>query len=361
MKKFVFTLFGILLILSLLSSCRPPELEGAYVDFNAGRFDSAMKNALKATQLYPQNPEAWYMLGRLYGKKDQFKKMIDAFGASLKLSKQFADKIRIEKKYYFQTTFISGVTSYNTFLKMKDHKSEKALKVLQRALTHFQNADIIKQDYQASNLVARCYALLGKKDDSLEKYKEMTKTYPDSVGPWLELGKTYFISGDAKDAVIYLAKVLEKDPNNVEGVSFISQAYDKLGDTKNAIKAYEKAKKVNPKEMAFPFNLGLIYNKLANQENLDEKTKNMYLQKLLENFKLVLAIDPESKVGYQMKSYAEIQLKKYADAVKTIKTALEHFPDEGSLWFNLGVAYTQMNNAKEGKKAFDKAKALGYK
>ena len=42
MKK-LFLLFVPILVLALLSSCRPPELEGAFVDYNAGRYDNALK------------------------------------------------------------------------------------------------------------------------------------------------------------------------------------------------------------------------------------------------------------------------------------------------------------------------------
>ena len=50
-----------LLILSLsVSSCRPPELEGAVVHYNAGRNDQALTLAQEATEKYPDNPEAWF-------------------------------------------------------------------------------------------------------------------------------------------------------------------------------------------------------------------------------------------------------------------------------------------------------------
>jgi len=360
MKRLVFLLLTGLVVMSMLSSCRPPELEGAYVDFNAGRFDSALENAEKAVKLYPSNPEAWYMLGRLYGKKDRFGEMNESFDKSLGAGTQFETKIKEEKNYYFQTVFNKGVGSFNNYVKQEDSKSEKAQKILASALEDFLSAKTIRPDYQASNLIARSYALLEKKEEAAAEYKEMTKAYPDSAQPWLEMGKVYFFAEDYKNSVPNFEKALEKDAVNVEAISFLSQAYDKLEDTDNAIKAYEKAIQLNKEEPAFPFNLGLIYNRLANKEDIDEETKNAHLQKIVDNFGLVIEIDPEQKVGYEMKSYAEIQLKKNEDAVKTINGALERFPNESSLWFNLGVALTNDGKTDEGKKAFDKAKELGY-
>jgi len=360
MKRLVFLLLTGLLVMSTISSCRPPELEGAYVDFNAGRFDSALDNAEKAVKLYPANPEAWYMLGRLYGKKDRFGEMNEAFDKSLAAGTQFEAKIKEEKNYYFQTVFNKGVGGFNKYVKEEDSKSEKAQKILSSALDNFLKAKTIRAEYPSALLIARSYNLLDKKEEATAEYKEMTKLYPDSAQPWLEIGKVCFFAEDYKNCVPNLEKALEKDAVNVEAISFLSQAYDKLEDTENAIKAYEKTIQLNETEPAFPFNLGLIYNRLANADELDEEIKNGYLQKIIDNFGLVVEIDPEQKVGYEMKSYAEIQLKKNADAIKTINGALERFPEESSLWFNLGVALTNDGQKTEGKKAFDKAKELGY-
>lgn len=361
MKKIVFFAFSTLLIISLLSSCRPPELEGAYVDFNAGRFDSALENAEKATQLYPNNPEAWYMLGRLYGKKDNFKGMVEAFDKSLAIGSQFADKIKNEKMLYFQENFNRGVANFNKFAKVEDPESEKATKFLKSALENFQNAKLINNDYQSSKLIARTYSLLKEKDNALAEYTELTKNYPDSSEAWLAIGKVYFFDKDYKDAITYLDKAQALDPENIEIISFLSQAYDKLEDTENAIKTYEKAIVLNKTEVAFPFNLGLIYNRLANKDGVDENLKKEYLEKVVLNFDRVIQIDPEQKTGWEMKSIALIQLKRNDEAIATIKSALERFPDNGSFWFNLGVAYTNSGKAKMGKSAFKKAEELGYK
>lgn len=361
MRKILFSVFSLLLILSLLSSCRPPELEGAYVDFNAGRFDNALENAEKATRLYPNNPEAWYMLGRLYGKKDNYKGMMEAFEKSLAIGNQFERQIKNEKMQYFQNAFNNGVTSFNKFTKVEDSESEQAQKLLNSALENFKNAKLINNDYQSSSLIARTYHLLKQKEKALAEYQELTQNYPDSSTAWLAIGKIYFFDEDYKSAVTYLTKAQELDEGNIETISFLSQSYDKLGDTENAIKAYEQAIALNKTEIAFPFNLGLIYNRLANKEGVEENLKNEYLNKVVTNFDQVIKIDPEQKTGWEMKSIALIQLKRNEEAVATLKAALEHFPNEGSFWFNLGVAYTNGGEAMKGKEAFKKAEELGYK
>ena len=56
-KILAFLIFSVFAVY-LLTSCRPPELEGAYVDYNAKRIDSAIELAKEATDKYPDNAEA---------------------------------------------------------------------------------------------------------------------------------------------------------------------------------------------------------------------------------------------------------------------------------------------------------------
>ena len=131
------------------------------------------------------------------------------------------------------------------------------------------------------------------------------------------------------------------------------QDYDK------AIEAYEQAKKLNPKEKAFPYNLGLIYYKLTTKEGISEDQKKEYMKKAIENYGEVIALDPNVELAYEIKSISEINLGMYDDALQTLTKALEHFPENGTFWYNLGVVYSHKNNAKEAKAAFKKAKEFG--
>ena len=361
MKRFTLLLLTGLFAVLLLTSCRPPELEGAFVDFNAKRFDNALKLAKEATVKYPDNAEAWFLLGRIYGQKEMIPEMDHAFKKSLALNNQFEKQIKQEQNYYYGVSFNNGVNKYNAFTKADDRKSEKAQKLIDTAIKNFKNAKLLKNDFRTNNLLALCFNVSERPDSALTYYNELIKIKPDTAVAWINLGQYYFIKKDYKKSIENLKKALELDNKNVEAITLISQAYDMVEDTDNAIKAYEQAKAINPDEKAFPYNLGLIYSKLSNKEGLDEAKKNEYLQKVADNFALVINLDPDIKVPYQMKSFAELQLKKYDEALATLKQAIDHFPEEGSLYFNLGVAYTHLGNKKEAKKAFDKAEELGYK
>ena len=114
----------------LLTSCRPPELEGAYVDYNAKRMDSALELAKEATDKYPTNAEAPYLLGLIYGEKDMFGEMITNFDKSLERATQYEKKIEESKTYYYQSEYKSAYDNYIAYQKTAGDTSEKAIKML---------------------------------------------------------------------------------------------------------------------------------------------------------------------------------------------------------------------------------------
>ncbi len=360
MKKFVLLVVPILLI-AFLSSCRPPELEGAFVDYNAGRYDSALKLAKQATEKYPTNPEAWYLLGEIYGKKEMYPQMSEAFKKALanKPSADIQKKIKNATLYYFQQLFNTAVKNYNAFTKVEDTSSDEAKNLLKKAAENFKLANVVKQDYKALDLAALSYSILNEKDSAYAIYKKMTELYPDSADAYVKLGRLYVVDQKYKEAIPLLEKALQLDPNNADGIQILAEAYDFGGETEKAIETYKKAMTVNPKEKAFPFNLGRLYFQKVADEKTPEAEKNKYLKECAAAFGKVIELDPTMKEAYDYKSNCEIMAKDYESALATLKLATERFPDEGKFWYNLGVVYYNLKDNEKAKEAIDKAKALG--
>ncbi|MGD9899394.1 MAG: tetratricopeptide repeat protein [Calditrichaceae bacterium] len=359
MKKTILMIFSSLLILLLLSSCRPPELEGAFVDYKAGRFENALILAKEATEKYPSNPEAWYLLGELYGKQGDIKEMVSAFDNSLKIGPQFEPQITETRNYYYSTEFNKGVTDYNNFTKLEDKKSEEAANQLNSALTKFKNVTYIKNNFRTNELIALCYTLLDDKENSLNTYKSMTVNFPDSVGSWVLLGTYFFNNKEYEEAITNYIKALEINSNDAEAITFLAQSYDFLNRRDEAIEAYNKAMQVSPQEKAFPFNAGLLFIKAGNEEGIDENLQREYLVKSIDYFAKALEIDANLKEAYQLKSTSELRVGKFAEAKNTLLAGLEIFPEDGSMWYNLGVSYARLNEKAKSEDAFNKATELG--
>jgi tetratricopeptide (TPR) repeat protein len=355
MKKLFAILIAIVMLLIVLTGCKPPEIEGARVDMNAGRNDQAMENAVIATEKYPANSEAWYLKGSLHGKLEEYSEMLECFNKSLSIDNMFAKDIEQEKAFYFQTVYNAGVNKYNEYTKQSDRSSDEAKKYLQEAVGNFQNANSLKEDYMAVSLSALCYSLLDDDDNALEQYKQMTVLRPDTADAWIALGQFYYNNKDYESSAQSIEKALEIDPENADAISILSQTYDILGNREKAIELYTKAIEIAPEEKAYPFNLGLMYFKMANEEGTSDADKKEYLQKCSENYGKVINLDPEMKDPYEVQSSSLIQLKKYDEALLVLKQAIDYHPEVYSFWFNLGVVYSYLGNKDEAEKAHKKA------
>lgn len=345
----------------LLTSCRPPELEGAVVHYNAKRYNDALVQAKKAVEMYPDNAEAWYYYGSINGELKNYDEMIKGFEKAESLSKDFDVKILYERNKYFADTFNSGVRSYNQYSKLVGQDTEKAKESITEAIKMFGYANRIKPNYNAGRMIAISYQILGDNNKALESYQKLTNAFPDSAEAWASLGSIYFSNKDYDQTIANLNKALAIDSTNAQALTLLAQTYDYQKQTQKAIETYRKAIRYNQDEKALPFNLGLMLVNTANAKGTAEADKNKYLSEAISLFEKVLKMDPEFKEAYQLKGQSELLLQRNEDALKTLQKGLELYPEDANMWYNISIAYTRLNNKKEAEKAYAKAQELDKK
>lgn len=361
MKRFLFLTLIIVLTIGLLTSCRPPELEGAFVDFNAGRIDSALELAIKAAEKYPTNSEAWFLLGKIYAKKDSVKKMVDAFDKSLAIDNKFEAEITNLKNLTFQNTFNRGVNAFNKYIKIEDKTSEEAKKTIDAAIKNFKLAALVKDDYQTHELIARSYTFLDDIDNAGKYFKKLTEIEPDSAKGWIALGNYYFENNEPEKAIETYRQALEIEPANEVAITNMALSYDKMKDYENALKTYEQAMEVIPEEKAFPFNLGLIYYNMSAdtlETKLTKEQRMEYLEDALQYFNRALELDPEMKDAYRAKSDILIELKRFEEGKEVAKIGTEKYPEDVGLWFNLFKCYSHLGNVQKANETAEKINEL---
>jgi len=359
MKKFY--ILGLLITLYFsfsLISCRSPEVEGAIVHFNADRIDQAYVLLIEATQKEPNNPEAWYYLGKTQGKKGMIEEMMVSYTKSLNISATFQNEINLEKMSYFSKYYNDGVSSYNTFLKIEDRKGEAATKSLNGVITNFGKANLIINDFSANRLISIAYQNLEDPVNELKYLEAAAQVKPDTVLAWLGLGYYYMQQKDFNKAADHFKKGLDIDPNNVECWTLYAQCLDFADRKTEAVEVYKKAIEKNPEEKAIPFNLGLILNKMANSvEDDDAKKKELYSEAVIY-FNKAHELDPELKDVYDLQSALLLQLGRYTDAEILLKEALQRFPESASVWQNWSYLQARLGKTEEAKKAYEKSKQL---
>jgi tetratricopeptide (TPR) repeat protein len=368
---FVYTIFTALTIY-LLTSCRPPELEGAYVDYNAKRMDTALELAKEATDKYPTNAEAPYLLGKIYGEKGMFKEMTESFDKSLERSADFKNQIKESKVYYYQSEYKTAYDNYIAYQKIASDTSEKAMKMLSNAIEHADNASIITpNDYSSIKLAGLAANYKKDTDKASKKFEMLTTIKPDTVDSWFQLGRLYFNSKDYNKAIVYNKKAFELDNSYVPAIELLAFSYEGLKDTANAIQAYKDALNIEPNNISYLFNLGLIFNKRAASSITSSEEQITNYANAETYFVTAINLDPDEladfqrdlfdanlEILYSLTCVAQIQQRKFEECKETTLSGIDNFPDSADLHDYLAICLSNLGDVAGAKDASEKAKQL---
>jgi len=358
--------------LYLIVACRPPELEGAYVDYNQKRIDSALELAKEATEKYPTNAEAPYLLGKIYGEKAMYKEMIESFDKSLQRATQYQNEIDETKKYYYQSEYKNAYDSYVSYQKADDDTIDKAIKTLDIAIEHAENANLIRpNDYSIIKLAGLAANYKNDTDLAAEKFKMLTTIKPDTVDGWFQLGRLYFNEKDYNKSIEFNQKAYEIDKSFIPSIELMAFAYEGLKDTVNAIDTYKLAIEAEPNNISYLFNLGLIFNKKAAAARTGSKTQLENYGHAETYFSRAINLDPDELVDYQRELYdanleiiysltcvAQIQQRKFEVCKETASNGIDYFPDSADLHDYLAICLSNLGEVKEAVEASEKAKQL---
>ncbi len=364
MKKSSF--IGVLLVLAaatMFMGCQPKEVTSAKVYIQQNDWDKALEQLQKAVELYPENPEAWYLLGEAYGEKGKFAEMIEAFEKSIAVDPKFEPQIKQTREKFWVKSYNAGVNGFN--------KQDMDV-----AMKGFKEATILMPDRaDAYRNLAVAYANKDMIDEAIATLKKAIEIDPEDVGTMVNLGTIYYQAGKFEEAIDVFNKALEKDPSNGQAIKVLAFAYDQIGQSEKALEAYDKALQQDPDNIDLIFNYGrLFYNKedYANAIKWFEKV----LEQNPDDYQAALSVgdaylriadeyrnkanDLDSNNGNikEIESLRKQAKDNYLKAIPMLERAAELNPDESSIWHNLGVAYINAGQPEKGKEAFDKAEAL---
>ncbi|NOX38779.1 MAG: tetratricopeptide repeat protein [Calditrichaeota bacterium] len=357
MKKLVgIALIALLLVSFLLTGCRPPEVEGVVVDIQHGMYDKALEGAQKAVELYPDNAEAWYYLGFLYGRKGEFKKMNEAFDKALALNpdqkvkydnvdvplKKAVEQIRLN---YFVQNHNSGIQDFNKANQTDDPEQRK--QYLASAAKKFTAAhEAYPTRVEPLQPLALTYLQLGDTATAEKYFLETLQTNPNNDTLLSMVGEFYMMAGKLDKAQEMYDRALEINPQNVNALLAMAQLMTTKDDWEKAVTYFEKALELEPDNADISFNIGLSYYRL---EKYQEAIP--YLMRTLEK-------EPDNEKVYEVIGVCYIQGKMYEEALPFLKKAVEKFPNNHYLWNYIAIAYANLGNDEEAQKAYEKAKAL---
>ena len=87
---------------------------------------------------------------------------------------------------------------------------------------------------------------------------EETRANPGNVDAWIELGNSYFDTGQNEKAIQAYRQALELDPNNANVWTDMGVMYRRSGKPQDAIDSFNRAIEVDPKHEVSRMNKGIV-------------------------------------------------------------------------------------------------------
>lgn len=125
-----------------------------------------------------------------------------------------------------------------------------AKNMLPDAIIHFKKAVALKPGYApARNNMGTAYLVLEEYDAAIEVFKEITKDglYATPHYPLSNLGTAYFHKGDYETALKYYKEALNIQPDFVNALAGVGRTYLKMNQPRLALRYLEQALKTAPK------------------------------------------------------------------------------------------------------------------
>ncbi len=169
---------------------------------------------------------------------------------------------------------------------------------------------------------------------------------------------SYYVEGqlamDRQDydaALAELRKAIAADPSLSVAHAAIGDIYRKQGKLEEAASAYEQAVTTDPSSFRPQYNLGVVYQALADAAK-DAQAGAEYIQKAIDTYVKALEIQPGDFDANLNLCSCYFQEGKYDLAEKYCKGAIQADPKNPGGPFNLGVIYKQMDRPYDAIRAF---------
>lgn len=149
--------------------------------------------------------------------------------------------------------------------------------------------------------------------------------------------------GDNKKAKQALLKILDKNPNSYKAHLMLAQVYENEGGMRKAIDEYVQAIDLNKKDYDSYYKVAKLLDGLDKKEEASEMLYSLLNKK------------PDMTDASILLSEILIENEMYKEAVNVYQDALRFDQVNYDLYYNLGIAYTMLNDFQNAKTCYEKA------
>lgn len=287
-----------------------------------GEVADALRHLRQSLALDASQPDAHYVLGRLYEQADNTVLAISHWQKAIALSPAFDLAARDLTRVLFRAG-----------------RADEAREVIAQALTHHPDvADL--HDYQGNILAAT-----GDAGGAVESYQRALALDPQRPSTELQRGHALERCGDDSAAADAYGRSIALAPHAAHAHNNLANLRMKSGRLDEAAAGYEAAWSLDPSLAAAAANLGHVYRQ---QGRLDDA---------LSACERAIAADPALVIAHNNLASTLINLGRPQDALASFLRALALEPDTAGLHANLGHTLNLLGRHEEALAAYTHALA----
>lgn len=220
--------------------------EIAYCYDHLEDYESSVKCYSDFIDENPYSFTSWYNLGNAYSKLENYDKAIWAYDYCILINDDFGP---------VHFNMASAYLSINKYTK---------------AIEYFlQSLELDGDDPVTYCYVGECYEQLNDLELAKKYYNHSLELAPLLPDAWLGLGIVEDLQGRTKEAIPFILKALELDPDNAGIYHVLAGAYEKLDRIKDATENYELSLALDPTDEDCLVNYVQLIAKKSSREALD--------------------------------------------------------------------------------------------
>ncbi|HHJ10011.1 MAG TPA: tetratricopeptide repeat protein [Bacteroidetes bacterium] len=203
-------------------------------------------------------------------------------------------------------------------------KYEKALELL-NLLAHLDS-----QNYEVFLLRGLALIHLGRKNEAIRDFDTSLSLGDEMSGDIAyQIGNELEIAGMYEEALIYMIKAYEENPDDVLVLLDMGLIYQQLGMNDDALRVYRDFLEEEPFDVTAWGNLGRLYLRMERYEEA------------LEAFEYLLAIQDNNPEGLFYKGRTLMQMERFREAEEEFRIYVSQSPHDVEGMINLGICYRQ--------------------
>lgn len=248
-------------------------------------------------------------------------------------------------------------------------------------LNQFNLTDLLKQGEE--------FLSAGIFNNSILVYKRAVQINDQSIPAWMNLGESYFQLGQFLQAFDAYNHVLELNPTSskalirrgmlnqsrgdhasahqdlslaIENDSDNSFAYNNraisninLGNYVDGLNDFIAATEVNPEYTEAFYNIGVLYQN--NFQHLGCSQEDVY-DIAMEYYTAAITVDTTYANAYIKRGLLYSSKDYYSLAIQDFSTAMRYSPEQGEIYYHLGLIHRELGNNQMAKQYFNKANQL---